>query len=529
MDVGSNDPSWDALLGPFEKSLTDELEQRMKKFTHSSAKMSALEGAEHKYRLRVSPAFSVCATWRQIAINTPTLWSRISLPTSGKLFKLFRDRSRSVPLDVITTCYADDDGEVMGHGDALRQIIPRISRLELADPGLSAADFFKENVCQREFSSLLILEISILDWDEQGLYTLNAPVIHTLIYHGPPSLRPLVHPHRLVNLSYSPSQATSSQLLGILSEMPNLEQCSIRNEDDSENLGLPSSNVARAKVPLPRLKRLHISNLSSHKLIHLLEHLVLPPCASVELRVFETGPTTSGDFFRFAGSYMASCDSLEITKSEAISPENFEYDSRLANDYPLGEGPGICLKLRSETRGPVKLHWIFDEDDDDDSMFPRIEYQSLETLASYPNDLIFVALKFNLPTTRELIEALSSWSCLSHICVQVSEDDFERFLTALEDTPDIICPALTILDCCGIRFSSVRMASFLEFRKDRGVPIHEIIMTRGFAEGGVDEFIHLVPTVSFIEPEVESEAKEVDTASGSEGEGEGDTDEDEDD
>ncbi|KZT33360.1 hypothetical protein SISSUDRAFT_420692 [Sistotremastrum suecicum HHB10207 ss-3] len=484
------------------------------------------------YQLWIPSAFSVCTKWRSVAINTPALWTKIPpLPSKRKVFELFRDRSRSMPLDVVLQIH--DDGNQskspdVAHGDALREIASRISSLKVSSPEEVMAEFFQTHVGRAEFSSLAILDVSTVFWEEESSFSFNAPAIHTLIWRGLLPPHSLMHPHRLVNLSYTSYSLRSSRILDILSEMPSLEQLSVWSCEENR----PIPTVARAKVSLQRLKRLCVRNMYLHEMVHLLHHLIIPPSADIELVLMEMCDEMSmEEFSHLAGPYMPTCHSLEIAKAKPDRCESFESANDIEELFANRHGRGICLTLLSHVRGRIRLQWFRFLSH---GYYAQVEgfntSKLLELLASYPNILTRIdwTHQSGVPlTTSSLITAFSSWPLITHIRIQAHEDDFERFLTALEDTPDIICPALTILDCCGIRFSSVRMASFLEFRKDRGVPIHEIIMTRGFAEGGVDEFIHLVPTVSFIEPEVEPEAKEVDT--GSEGEGDTDEDEDEDD
>ncbi|KZS95247.1 hypothetical protein SISNIDRAFT_484112 [Sistotremastrum niveocremeum HHB9708] len=459
------------------------------------------------YRLYVPSAFSICTKWRFVAINTPSLWTKVSLPANQELFQLFRHRSRNMPLEVILRCAAETEDRSITNADDIREIAPRISILKImaaseAEQQMDVEEFLKTRVGQHELSSLSTLTVFVETWDDDDYaFNLNAPAIHTLIAYNSQLCCPFVRLDCIINLSCTSWSAAAAEILDFLNAMPNLEKCSIWNYPDETPTETP---VSAREVHLPKLEKLCIRNVDATEVIRLFSHLILSLHPELELRMLEVwGEPLIEDFFHFVGPYMASCNSLEIAQPDALKPDSFETEVEIPYLYKTYRGEGLRLTLLSEVGRRFEFDWI-------DWSVPAGDsgLQMLDILASYPSVLTRLDLEQKLPPVTNLIKALSLWSQIARIRVRVDEHDFENLLTALEDIPDIICPVLSILDCREVKFSSERMESFLGFRKDKGVPIHELVMTRGCVEGRTDDLVRQVSKLSLVEPEGSEDVEE---------------------
>lgn len=73
----------------------------------------ALESTDSEVEVQVTEVAEVCKSWRAVALNCPTLWSVVKLPTRRNL-PLQLDRSKSAPLTVdieLTESYQDEEDE----------------------------------------------------------------------------------------------------------------------------------------------------------------------------------------------------------------------------------------------------------------------------------------------------------------------------------------------------------------------------------------------------------------------------------
>ncbi|KZT33358.1 hypothetical protein SISSUDRAFT_1054344 [Sistotremastrum suecicum HHB10207 ss-3] len=504
----SRDPNLDALFKGFETKLEEQLQQRLLGSGDSSARVSAIESLEQAWSemeqrmnlylkrqrnmcapigrlpdelvvevlrhcldrensvyphsfwcpFRIPSAYSLCARWRTLAVNAPCLWSKIILPLPLKMFKLLRDRSVPASLDVFVAydLFERDDDLISRTGDSLRQIVPRVSRLHVRHPADNQMnDFLVSHIGQKEFSSLTFLEMNENEDEDdsrEAIYVLNTPLLRKLVFHGRTSSLSCFPLANLTDMTLDAMSLSGLEILKLLSATPRLECFDIVYghvvySDDT----IPLPNVS-----LPLLRRLAIIELLTDEADRLLHHLEVPPSAHLELWVCNDGHSATIE--DFIGRHMATHYGLKIF----VEPLIFTLMSKCKEDILF------CTLLDSES---------------------AVDFLAL---SKHPTNLSRLELAIELPPIKVLIGALRSWNLLTHICVRVDEDDFERLLTALEETPDIVCPALAILDCTGTKFSTIRLGSFLRFRRDKSAPIQELRITGGFAEGGVEALLPLV-------------------------------------
>ncbi|KZS91745.1 hypothetical protein SISNIDRAFT_496384 [Sistotremastrum niveocremeum HHB9708] len=419
--------------------------------------------------LALFPTYSICTRWRNVAISSPSLWSRISLPCHPNLFRLIRDRSRSNLLQVSVVNASDPDPlDTVTLGESLRQLAPRISQLRISwawfetQPNMPFLDvFFSDHVGQKEFSALR--EIDLTDtFNEDPTrkpVVLNTPALRIMGFEGLPSTIPRPIPS-LIELEFRGSQLEINEILDLLSYYTQLEICSIINTESCGDLEDDHDIVSLDRLQSFEIDMMHVSEMEI-----LLAHLTLPASARLTLGTYLPDPDYHL-FHRFLGPYLLKADELKITSDEK----------------------NIIYSMTYKSRGPITItHRTHDG--------PPPGIALLPTLASHSSDLSLIDIEYSvLPSLSNLILAFSLWDDIENIRVSTQELEFERLLNALEETPNIVCPLLKILDCAETEFSSLRMKNFLEFRENKGARIQTLKFTRGYAHSGVDELISTTTT-----------------------------------
>lgn len=408
------------------------------------------------------------------------LWSWLVLPCSPELFRLFRDRSGTVPIILhISNNSSSNSVDMEKLGDPLCQVASRISELkiewDLRDHEISWWQFLDRHTRQREFSSLKVLEIYDSSWDETvPVSVLNTPVLQTLIFRGFPTSLPRVRVDNLIELRFDSEELSPSQILDMLEGLPSLEHCSISDDDAHP---FPGVQVVHPVVSLPRLQTLCLDYFYTDVAMKVFMHLDLPPYAMVTALNSEPPLEKSGTSL------------TEVIRTRLLSSSEFKIvQQRRCIDYTFGAHAQHSLRIShgqplSEFRVQVE------------------KPVSLVELAASPANLSRIILHMEeLPALADLVQTLRSWPLLSHFGIRTQVPDFERLLNALEETPDILCPLLKSLDCTGTRFSGPRMKFFLQFRKAKGVPIENLHFTSGFSDVKAGDLASLLAQVSETDP-----------------------------
>ncbi|KZT36122.1 hypothetical protein SISSUDRAFT_92647 [Sistotremastrum suecicum HHB10207 ss-3] len=413
-----------------------------------------------------------CTRWRRIAVNTPSLWTTICLPSNPKFFRLFRDRSEGLPLTIyLSSCELSSKQTVEDDiGDPLRQLLPRIARLHVDwhDPDLQA--FFSRHIGGTELPSLVSLDVK--DFESSHMpYTFNAPLLRRFRFFGPSDNAFLVPFGDLVEFNIHSFRLEPGEILDILSLLPRVKFCDIGNTDPSE---VPTQDFGDRAVALHNLQTLSIGTLTIPDIACVVKHLHIPSSATMSLSVEEEESAESG-IETLVGPLLEETHELLISDRESIRM------------------PDTIFTLKSKKRAKVLItHSLLREHT------PKLP--SLAKLAVYGTSLNTLTLHLPiLPDTTSLVTALSSWTLISQICVSTEERQFDKLLIALE-TPGTLCPKLHTLNCTGTRFSSTRMKYFLQSRKDNRVPLQELKFTKGFAEPNAASFSSLVPTLIEYDP-----------------------------
>ncbi|KZS91743.1 hypothetical protein SISNIDRAFT_496382 [Sistotremastrum niveocremeum HHB9708] len=336
-------------------------------------------------------------------------------------------------------------------GESLRQLAPRIRQLQVRWSKVATQhdiprleDFLSDHMGHKEFSVLQTLDVmDAFEEDPQRRpIVLNMPALSTMRFKGVPRIipRPIVS---LVHLVIKGGfRLEINEILDFLSYYPQLKTCSITNTEcygDDED---------------------------DHELVTL-TNLKASSSTFLTLGTF-LDERDDDELYEFLGLYLMESNELKIS--------NDEYN--------------IIFSMTYQSRGPISVAHAYGFHDG-----PPEEIHSFPTLSSYSTNISLLDIRYSiLPSLGDIILAFTAWSKIAHIRVCTEELGFERLLTALEDTPTVLCPLLRILDCTGTRFSSLRMKQFLDFREKKGVCIQTLKFTRGFAHCGLDELLSSATT-----------------------------------
>ncbi|KZT31790.1 hypothetical protein SISSUDRAFT_1133496 [Sistotremastrum suecicum HHB10207 ss-3] len=420
-------------------------------------------------------AHFLCTRWRNVAIYSPAVWSRITLPMPSKLLHLFLERSKmarlSVSLSTENIEEEEEHGEVLNQlGCSFRQLIPRISHLEIlwssdAEMQQRLDEFLAEYVGTTEFSALRSLNIFVQFFSllrRGGTYALSCPLLKDLVIEGPFDSLPSSSFEHLSRFRWDTrgNILSFTRLFEMLSHFPALEECEVDAHPLSAHVHWDAPNLV-----LPKLRRLSLNPLHLSQLHDILLRLALPPAASISAKIYkgEAGEDTLERFFGFympmAEEFMVCSRSNRLVLTVTLTTgRRIEVTNMNAMVLPLGSYYPAC------------------------SAHPIPNFPELAAYTSHLSRLVLCTEP--LPALNDLVQSLSTWPHITYIRVKTDEVSFERLLSALENYPDIMCPLLRVLDCSDQEVSSNRIARFLAFRRANKVPVAEFRISSGFAVVG---------------------------------------------
>ncbi|KAF4590295.1 hypothetical protein EYR38_009593 [Pleurotus pulmonarius] len=246
----------------------------------SSIFIKGVLGMGDENPIMVSTLMLVCHYWADVALNTPVLWASIAVSPLDSLAKARRrlSRSKSCPIDVIINFgprFEYKNSTVTEHVihamDLIRPALWRTKSLQLSVPSRSQAHMALLR-CQEDAPLLETLSIRIFHAMQEDHYS-NPPLP---LFNGvTPLLRScsfssfnfgwdcrLLNRLTVLKLDgyFNGLSPSSSTLLGVLRQCPDLEELSLRNLTDSDVDGCGhhlGDDVAPATRPihLPRLTK----------------------------------------------------------------------------------------------------------------------------------------------------------------------------------------------------------------------------------------------------------------------------------
>ena len=232
----------------------------------------------------------VCQHWRQVALDNPSLWVRISgTPTNIPWILEMLTRAKNAPLDVdIDLVEALDLGVVrllQPHLSHTREL--RIRKLSTPDTDRVRAFYNREAPVLEHFelAASFISPITLRDLGVTTLFKGQAPKLrslslsHVLIPWSPIPRGQLTQLVIVNENENNPALGDSNDLIELLVNCPALEILTLDFCLPSQLTRFPRGQT----IHLPRLSRLHLSG-STSRVTNLLKMLKLPSSTTFNLR-----------------------------------------------------------------------------------------------------------------------------------------------------------------------------------------------------------------------------------------------------
>ncbi|KZS91761.1 hypothetical protein SISNIDRAFT_487079 [Sistotremastrum niveocremeum HHB9708] len=444
----------------------------------------ASENSHLSYDLRIPAAFSTCKRWRDIAISATCLWTKISLPMHPSLSPLLLERSGNRPVDVYLTNSPrwKECSLKTSLVEPFDKLVPRISSLSISwDDDIKwntqtlnqfLAPYSTDADGCPEFSSLRFLKIWDFSDEEEQEAWLSTPMLEKLILHGNINSKPIVNMYHLVNLQVYWCIMSSADILGLLQDCVKLKTCYIENET-------PECRPASRRpwrCMLSCLETLTLHSLCVSDMHTLLDSLDIPSSTTIA--------TTADEDFHLPPEIEP------VSFVDLIGPRISEFEA-----LTISHGcPGIVYDFTSDSdsRGFRSF--------EDNTSSPR-SIRSLPALASYPNILNYLEIDVQtLPSSEDLAQALASWSGLTRLCITTQEEEFDKLVLVLQGEVPLLLPRLECFDCSETKFKRSSLLTFLQFRRDKGMAIKELVMTKGFSSPDAEGFAALVEKLNDVDP-----------------------------
>jgi F-box-like len=259
--------------------------------------------AEEEDSLMLSALMLVCRYWHDVAVNTPFLWSKITVGNHHSLQKARRklSRSKSVPLDICVDFSARYDHEavttenIIRAMDLLSPYARRWKYFHLSVPNRHQAHVALSR-CKDQASLLEVFSVRIFHSMQEDRHS-NTPL--PLFEGSTPRLRScsfasfhcgwetsLMRNLRVLKLDgywngFAPSPGV---LLGILQACPEIEELGLRNMSDiMESRSVPGADL----IQLSRLTKASFYYSGFYRTQSVLSRLSLPALQRVELCYLE--------------------------------------------------------------------------------------------------------------------------------------------------------------------------------------------------------------------------------------------------
>ncbi|KAH8825336.1 hypothetical protein DL96DRAFT_177833 [Flagelloscypha sp. PMI_526] len=261
--------------------------------------------------LMVQTVMLVCRFWRDVALDTPTLWTKISVTPheTWKRVRLRLDRSKASPLHVSFSfdsrgnAVGDMMGNIIHAMDLIRPALWRVKTFQLNIPSKPQAHAILAR-CQEPAPMLeeLSIEIEHSLQDDRG----SSPILPLFKGHTPalrscsftsvqfrlgrrPRFEP---PNPSTRWATSPGAPSPNTVLQILRNCPGLEELSLQNISAFDGgMFFPKDEVAQQvankALSLPRLRKATFYYSGITLTTHIMNNALLPCLEILELHYLE--------------------------------------------------------------------------------------------------------------------------------------------------------------------------------------------------------------------------------------------------
>lgn len=272
----------------------------------------------------------VCKYWRQVALGCPTLWSFID-GTSAQWLAIMLERSKKVALVVI---YNDPKPLRQCDFEQILSQLPRIKFLQLC-PSPSEVDRILD--CLSSLPAPLLHTFKFVVFGDP---TFARPISDTIFQGEAPQLRSvqlvqccfswtscIFSGLHSLHIGSSPKRSPLSQILSALRRMPELEVLTL------EPQSFKHADALFVQVPLPRLRRIELSNSTIQTATSFFSHLILPVDVKVVLSLtkFESAQSLASLFSAMHNNHD---ESVPVIRSLRVSLLHGYFTLRFSTSIP---------------------------------------------------------------------------------------------------------------------------------------------------------------------------------------------------
>jgi len=437
----------------------------------------------------------VCRRWRNIALDTPKLYSIIDARNTA-ITRMFLKRSRNIPVDI----YMQSISLSTNVDGIMTEIMPHFSRV-------------REFQFRARYQSMLALMSHIESLAAPMLETLHleqtavrrmlalneAIVIHNIFGSRTPTLRRLYLAHisipwtspiyagltelhlLLQHPSTSPSVGT---FVRVLENCPLLEALTLVRAGPSVHSDLLEYPPPLQTVELAPLLELYLQLSRPIDTQYVIAHLVIPPAATIT--VFCQLDSDQD----FSAVLPRDCDGLKgFSHIRRLRLYVEDVQSIILTGYTKSSAKVLNMSLFiGESEGMLK---------------PRLFFSQLEHFfpLSQLEDLQVVNCAAHI-SSQKYIEVLSKLSSLTHLTAsEVSPARQGQLLTALSSplgsNEGVVCPSLKVLRLSGLDGKEVidDVARTCQFRASKGSALDAVHI----ADLGSPDVLALVQVVSIVD------------------------------